>query len=161
MTRVALFCLAVALAASCGSSRHATACSLKGSIGLQGATGNLLGGFTVENTGGRACRLGGFPRLELFRSDRKRVALTVHRGDAAFPSSRLVTLLRPGRSATAWVKWTDYCGSLWNRTFTFRLTLPTGQRISARTAAAEKCQETGGAPRAGPGTAELSISGFH
>ena len=156
-----LICSAVALAAGCGSSRHAAACSLKGWIGLQGATGNLLGGFTVENTGGRACRLGGFPGLELFRSDGKRVALTVHRGDAALPSSRLVKLLRPGRSATAWVKWTDYCGSLWNRTFTFRLTLPTGQRISARTPAAGKCQESGGAPRPGPGTAELSISGFH
>jgi hypothetical protein len=51
VTRGAVVCLAVSLLAGCGSSKHRTACSLKGSIGLQGATGNLLGGFAVENTG--------------------------------------------------------------------------------------------------------------
>ena len=161
MTRGALLSLAVALAAGCGSSKHAAACSPKASIGLQGATGSLLGGFRVANTGVRACRLGGFPRLELFRSDGKRVALTVHRGDPAFPSSRPVTVLRAGRSATAWIRWGSYCGSLWNRPFTFRLTLTTGQRVSARTNGAGKCQETGGAPRPGPGRAQVSLSGFH
>ena len=158
----AVFCsmLAAALLAGCGSPRHLAACSLESSVSFQGATGNLLGGFSVRNAGSSPCRLGGFPKLELFRSDGKQVAVTIHRGDRAFPQGRLVRVLRPGRRATAWIKWENYCGSLWNRPFTFRLTLTTGTQVSARSVDAEKCQTNGGAPQPGPGTAEISLSGF-
>jgi hypothetical protein len=161
MTRAVFAGLLAAALAGCGSSKHASACSLEGSVSFQGATGNLLGGFSVKNSGSGPCRLGEFPKLELFRADGKQVELSVHRGDRAFPQGRPVRVLRPGRRATAWIKWANYCGSLWNRPFTFRLTLTTGIQVSARSADAEKCQTNGGAPQAGPGRAEISLSGFH
>jgi hypothetical protein len=157
----ALIPIGAALLVGCsGPSNHATGCKLASHVSFQGATGNLLGGYSVTNRASRACRLGGFPRIALYRSDGRRVALTVHRGDPAFPSTRRVMLLRPGRAATAWIKWENYCGSLWNRPFTFRLTLTTGQTVSARTGMAEKCQTNGGAPMRGPGKGELSLSAF-
>jgi hypothetical protein len=164
MTRVVLVgLLCSAFVAGCGSSpvRHAAAgCRLRGSISLQGATGNLLGGIAVRNVATGACRLGGFPGLTLFRSDGRRVALTVHRGNPAFPGGHPVTSLKPGRSATVWVMWSNYCGSLWNRPFTFRLRLTTGRTVAARTPMGEKCQTNGGGPKPGPGRGELSLSAF-
>ena len=162
MTRVVVAALmGAAVVAGCGSStRHAASCRLRGSVSFQGATGNLLGGFSVRNAGSQVCRLGGFPKLELLRSDGKQVAVTIHRGDAAFPQGRPVRVLCPGDRATAWIKWENYCGSLWDKPFTFRVTLTTGQQVSARSAEAEKCQTNGGAPKPGPGVAELSLSSF-
>jgi hypothetical protein len=156
--------LPATLLAGCGSSARAAACSLDGSVSFQGATGNLLSGFSVKNSGSSRCRLGEFPKLELIRADGKQVELSVHRGDRAFPHGRPLRVLRPGRRATAWIKWENYCGSLWNRRFTFRLTLTTGQRTSARTGAAEKCQESGGSPALGrerPRSASAASTSFY
>ncbi|MGB2874420.1 MAG: DUF4232 domain-containing protein [Gaiellaceae bacterium] len=160
--------IATAFVSGCGSTaKHAAgdpcrASDLKSSVSLQGATGSLLGGETVRNTSSRTCALGGRPSLQLLRADGRRVALRVHLGDRVFPTGRRVTVLRPGRAASVWIRWVDYCGSLSDRAFTFRLTLTAGAVVSARTSPnlGVKCQENGGAPSPGPGTGEVSLSTF-
>jgi hypothetical protein len=164
MSRVLLAAfLGAGLVAGCGSPAHRAAegCRLRGSISLQGAAGSLLGPFAVRNTGDSACRLGGV-HLALVRSDGNEVPAIVHRRDPVFPAGRALKLLRPGSSATAWIHWKSYCGSLSERSFTFRLTLADGARVAARTGpqVGIQCRDDGRTSAAGAGRAELSVSAF-
>jgi hypothetical protein len=109
---------------------------LAASVFFQGATGNLLGGFTVRNRSSHACRIGGRPGLALRRADGQRVTLTLLPADRRLPSRHAVRVLAPAGRATAWILWESYCGSAARGPFTFRATLTTRAHVSASTAAA-------------------------
>ena len=155
--------LVVALAgisAGAAGGAEVTACrasDLSASVAFQGAAGSLLGGLSVGNHGPRACAIGGKPRLALFRADGRRVTLVERPADGRLPAVKAVRVLAPARSATAWILWESYCGSLARRPFRFRATLTTGTRVSARTPGrlGIACR----APSA-KGRARLALTGF-
>jgi hypothetical protein len=87
--------------------------TLGASVGLQGATGSMLGGLSVRNPGA-TCTLAGRPVVE-FRWHGKRVTPPQTPFDprslrslGAIHSSR--TLVH-GRSLFVWVQWWNYCGA--------------------------------------------------
>ena len=108
--------------------------------------------------------IGGRPQLALSRADGRPVSLQVAVGDndKRFPPYPRTTMLRPHQSATAWILWKSYCGSLWQRPFTFRATMTTHVSVAARTVAnvGISCAENGGGGRPGPGRARLELTAF-
>jgi hypothetical protein len=87
--------------------------TLHASVGLQGATGSMLGGLSVRNPGA-TCTLAGPPVVE-FRWHGKRVTPPQKPFDARsfrsigpFHPSR--TLMR-GKPLFVWLQWWNYCGA--------------------------------------------------
>jgi hypothetical protein len=108
---VILFALAL-VASAPGVPNGVDACtakSLRATAALQGASGSMAGGIRVRNRGGRACRLGGRPRAAL-RTRRGRVLVARHQAAAVFTPFKAVDVLAPGRSAFAFVQWSNWCG---------------------------------------------------
>lgn len=86
---------------------------VRASVGLQGATGSMLGGMSVRNPG-PTCTLAGPPVVE-FRWQGKRITPAQKPFDARsfrsmgpFHPSR--TLIH-GKSLFVWIQWFNYCGA--------------------------------------------------
>jgi hypothetical protein len=94
-----------------------TAAQLQGTLGIQGAAGNLAGLIWLTNTSHRACALVGRPRLAFvgatsaWRIDRWRRVLGQPTRDPLTPAPTSLRALSPGRSAAAYVWWSNWCGA--------------------------------------------------
>jgi uncharacterized protein DUF4232 len=133
----ALVACAVALSsvdAGGAPTRPCAAKDLRGRGQLQGATGSMLGSIHFRNTSSSACVLGGRPRVALYtRAGR---LLRTREERLTVSGFRPIVLLRPGRRASLYLQWRDWCAS-WPRggpaqlRFVVRLRLTTGRRATA------------------------------
>ena len=116
------------------------ASQLSTSIGLQGATGSLLGGASIENTSGSACSLpGGRPTVAITASGetlRVREQVPPH----AFPGSR-AHVLTPGAKALVWMQWLNWCGKP-SSASTFDLRFRGGLELSASEHGEPRCDSS-------------------
>jgi uncharacterized protein DUF4232 len=118
----------------------ASSCSagdLRLQVGLQGATGSLLGAARFTNTGNRTCTLAGSPRLEIERGGRP-LPIRVASAKPAYPPVEL----RPGRGAHVYLSWRNWCGGTVDR-LTIHVVLSGGGSLSAPLAPdTPRCDDT-------------------
>ena len=90
---------------------------LRASIFLQGATGSLVGGIDLTNSGANACSLVGRPAVRLIGTAARRTRWRVRR--VSPPTTQLDLLsdppgslraLRPGKTASIGITWSNWCG---------------------------------------------------
>jgi Protein of unknown function (DUF4232) len=101
---------------------------------LQGAgfVGEQAGGLVVRNQGNSSCALPARPQVSLRWNGHDLAGLreTPRADYRPDPAQRLTRTLRPGRSAFAPLRWSDWCKQrTWNRgasSLTLSLRLPTG-----------------------------------
>jgi len=97
-----------------------SAAQLRGTLGIQGAAGNLGGPIWLTNTSHRACSLVGRPRLA-FVGATSAWRITRWQGNSVFggpasydpltPPPTSLRALAPGRSAATYVLWSNWCGT--------------------------------------------------
>jgi hypothetical protein len=126
MKAVTLALLALTLAAATTaqavdkSSSSAPVCVLSrlhATASLQGATGSMLGGVRVSNSG-PTCRFAGPPTVELVWHGRQVTppARSFPRGALRSVTFRPSRLLHRGGSLFIWTQWWNYCGpKLWSK----------------------------------------------
>jgi hypothetical protein len=108
--------LAVGADAAAGAAPDVPACAarhLAADFGMQGATGSIVGPLRVRNVGRRSCRIGGRPRVRILTRPRAilwivPIAGAPHR---PFGDERTVSVLAPGRRASAFLIWSNWCGA--------------------------------------------------
>jgi hypothetical protein len=107
-----------------------TAADLTATAGWQGATGSMVGGLTVTNTGSSACALDGPPRNIVLR-DHSRTLSDVDyaaelSGDAGVTTTASPVLLAPGDQAEAFLAWSNECAASRQTVTGVLVTLPDG-----------------------------------
>ena len=87
--------------------------ALRASVGLQGATGSMLGGLSVRNPG-PTCAFAGPPVVEFRWQDKRVTPLQKPFDERSFHSIgpfHLSRTLVHGRSLFVWLQWWNYCGA--------------------------------------------------
>jgi hypothetical protein len=93
------------------------ASQLRGTLGIQGATGNLAGLIWLTNRSHSACALVGRPKLSFIGATSKwqltrwRKVLGQPAYDPLTPRPNSLRALLPGRSAATYVFWSNWCGA--------------------------------------------------
>jgi hypothetical protein len=91
--------------------------NLRAHLFLQGATGSLVGGVNLVNTGSRPCSLLGWPTVSLAGSATageqwrvKRLAASPSPVEAIADPPGSLQALRPGKAAGTAIVWSNWCG---------------------------------------------------
>lgn len=99
---------------------------LRAHLALQGATGSLVGGIGLRNTGAAPCSLSGSPHLSIIgahgaRWQLKRLGRSPQPLDVLADPPGSLRALAPGKSAGVAVFWSNWCGSRPPRAFVLAL----------------------------------------
>jgi uncharacterized protein DUF4232 len=119
------------------------ASALHARLFLQGATGSLVGGVTLLNAGTRPCALVGRPAVSFGAPAAarakwrvKRLAASTAPPDVLADPPGSLRALRPGKSASVTVYWSNWCGP---PPRALRLALASGTTIAIALARAPRC----------------------
>jgi hypothetical protein len=96
-----------------------TAAQLHGTLGIQGAAGNLVGLIWLTNRSNSACSLVGQPKLSFVGATSRWLTAGWQTGalgrpttyDPLTPRPGSLRALLPGRSAATYLVWSDWCGA--------------------------------------------------